>query len=162
MIRIEQVSGSDTRFFSLPSELFREGALIGFDTMDGVIPGGQFYDGVITFNIHVPVEPVLKAIEYAVSAGLFAAFLSLFVCCWCVDPARHLWYTLFADNGYEGLKPKELATAKEKRRKAIGLRCAVFIGVAYVCIGLRAVVVLVIPLKKNSPLLAGCFLFFNL
>lgn len=56
-------SRNEIRFFSLPTDLFGAGALIGFNAMDGIIPGGQGYDGVITFEIHVPVEPVSKAID---------------------------------------------------------------------------------------------------
>jgi hypothetical protein len=41
--------------FELPMELFgADGTLIGYDTMNGIIPGGQGYDGVITFTVSVP------------------------------------------------------------------------------------------------------------
>jgi uncharacterized repeat protein (TIGR01451 family) len=50
----EAVSGSELRTFDLPIELFRTGTPIGFDALDGIIPGGQFYDGYVSFMVHVP------------------------------------------------------------------------------------------------------------
>ena len=50
----EPVSGSTERTFDLPLELFAVGTPIGFDEMNGVLPGGNFHSGYIAFQVHVP------------------------------------------------------------------------------------------------------------
>jgi hypothetical protein len=121
----EPVRGSPERTFNLSSNIFGERdsnlppAFIGFDAMDGMIPGGQFYDGYISFQVSVPGKSVPDAIENAVSAAVFAAFLALFVCCLCVDPARHLWDTYFTDNTKGITKQKELIAVKVEKKKAV-------------------------------------------
>ena len=50
----QPVSGSEERTFDLPMELFSEGTPIGFDAMNGILPGCNFYSGYITFQVNVP------------------------------------------------------------------------------------------------------------
>jgi hypothetical protein len=88
----ERVRGSETRFFSLPNSLFTDGALIGFDTMDGVLPGGQFYDGVITFNVHVLGDSdVAAALDAVVTTAIFAALLAFFAVCLFGRTSEKFW-----------------------------------------------------------------------
>ena len=48
------VAGSAERTFSLSDNLFgANGTLIGFDQMDGVLPGCNYYSGYITFQVSV-------------------------------------------------------------------------------------------------------------
>jgi hypothetical protein len=96
----EPVRGSEIRTFNLPMDLFwASGTPIGFDAMDGVLPGGSFYDGRITFMVTVvPRDSVEKALDNVVTTAIFAAILAFFTVCLLANPIERFWNKVLKSN----------------------------------------------------------------
>jgi hypothetical protein len=95
--------GRVARTFDLTADLFGAwGTPIGFDEMNGIMPGGSGHDGVITFMITtVPRDSeVAIAIDNAVRAAIFAAILALLTICF-VTPVDKLWKSVLEEKSVE-------------------------------------------------------------